>query len=94
MSWERFCNWLEAKPWRYRYGAIWRGYTGPPSFWKRLWETITFPHVHHEDEDAIEALQDVAARPALTDADTRARVELAREWLTAHGYDYPNRGRS
>jgi hypothetical protein len=49
--WSQFCNWLEAKPWTWNYRAIWRGVEGDPPWWKRLWWTVTFPHVHHDDEE-------------------------------------------
>jgi hypothetical protein len=55
--WERFCNWLEAKPWLWRYDRIWRGIQGDPPFLRRLWWTVTFPHVHHDDEGAVAALR-------------------------------------
>lgn len=55
MRWERFCNWLEAEPWRWHYVRIWRGVQGDPPFLRRLWWTVSFPHVHHEDDDVFDA---------------------------------------
>lgn len=60
----RLTNWLIAKPWKWSYRTIYRtvrepttdkhGDQVPGSEMGRLraaWATLTFPHVHHRNED-------------------------------------------
>lgn len=46
-----FCNWLESEPWRWNYRVIWGGIQGDPHWLRKLWWTVSFPHVHHDDEE-------------------------------------------
>jgi hypothetical protein len=46
-----FGNWLRSEPWRWNYLAIWRGIVIDAPWWRRLWWTISFPHVHDDDEE-------------------------------------------
>jgi hypothetical protein len=80
--WERFCNWLEAKPWRWRYDRIWRGIQGDPPFLRRLWWTVTFPHVHHDDEGAVSREHAVQAIGWLSvEVAVHGAPSLGPEWL-------------
>lgn len=60
--------WLVAKPWRWNYLAIWRG-TVERNPLKRAWHTITFPHVH-EDDDPMPVFV-IKARDNLAEATVR-----------------------
>jgi len=50
----RLTNWLIAKPWTWNYRAIYEALEHvkeKPGRLRRLWWTITFPHVHHWTEE-------------------------------------------
>jgi hypothetical protein len=78
--WERFCNWLEAKPWRWRYDRIWRGIQGDPPFLRRLWWTVTFPHVHHDDEGAVVCRDALAKLVRAEYPSTYSLAQIAETW--------------
>jgi hypothetical protein len=76
--WARFCNWLEAEPWRWNYAAIWRGIQADAPWWRRAWWAASFPHVHHEDDDAGAAERVLAEVRLYGEKMTRDREPLVR----------------
>lgn len=50
MTWERFCNWLESKPWTWRYDRIYRSLRAGLTRWESVKAALAFPHVHRDPE--------------------------------------------